>query len=233
MNVSIENQVIWLAPERTASSITKKILENYHFFTKKKKNKFKLVNFRSDTHSQENHIEEDFLDFQILANVRNPYDRVFACYQKFILEKPIYRNSKDYKSKFTKWVSENFWHNGPHVFLSPWYDDKNNFFQKWTFDTIDVDFYIRFENLEEDILNLPFITKTENEISRISSLLEDNRFINEKHFSYQDVYDFKSAVLVYEFFKPCFYKFDYSPFSFTTEKLTDNDRILFLHQDLE
>ena len=29
MNVSIENQVVWLAPERTGSSITKKILENY------------------------------------------------------------------------------------------------------------------------------------------------------------------------------------------------------------
>ena len=233
MNVSIENQVVWLAPERTGSSITKKILENYNFFSITKKNKYRLVDFRKKGHSRGDDISEEFSNFKIITNIRNPYDRVFACYQKFYLEKPILKKSTNFREKFNKWVGENFWSQGPYVFLSPRYDDVKNYFQKWTFETLDVDFYIKMENLKDDILNLPFITKTEEEYNRIEQLLVDNRFINERHYTFQDVYEPKSAKLVYEFFKPCFYKFDYSPFSFTKEIMTDNDRISFIHNSLD
>jgi hypothetical protein len=233
MNVSIENQVVWLAPERTGSSITKKILENYNFFSITKKNKYRLVDFRKNGHSRGDDISEEFSNFKIITNIRNPYDRVFACYQKFYLEKPILKKNTNFREKFNKWVGENFWSQGPHVFLSPRYDDVKNYFQKWTFETLDVDFYIKMENLKDDILNLPFITKTEEEYNRIEQLLVDNRFINERHYTFQDVYEPKSAKLVYEFFKPCFYKFDYSPFSFTKEIMTDNDRISFIHNSLD
>ena len=233
MNVSIENQVVWLAPERTGSSITKKILENYNFFSITKKNKYRLVDFIKDGHSRGDDISEEFSNFKIITNIRNPYDRVFACYQKFYLEKPILKKNTNFREKFNKWVGENFWSQGPYVFLSPRYDDVKNYFQKWTFETLDVDFYIKMENLKDDILNLPFITKTEEEYNRIEQLLVDNRFINERHYTFQDVYESKSAKLVYEFFKPCFYKFDYSPFSFTKEVMTDNDRISFIHNSLD
>ena len=232
MNVSIENQVVWLAPERTGSSITKKILENYNFFSITKKNKYRLVDFIKYGHSRGDDISEEFSNFKIITNIRNPYDRVFACYQKFYLEKPILKKNTNFREKFNKWVGENFWSQGPYVFLSPRYDDVKNYFQKWTFETLNVDFYIKMENLKDDILNLPFITKTEEEYNRIEQLLVDNRFINERHYTFQDVYEPKSAKLVYEFFKPCFYKFDYSPFSFTKEVMTDNDRISFIHNPL-
>ena len=233
MNVSLENQVIWLAPERTASSITKKIFENYNFFSIKKKNNYELVDFRKDSQSNENHIDEDYSDFQIITNIRNPYDRVFACYQNFYLEKPILKNSKDFKFKFCSWVRDNFWSQGSYVFLSPRYDDENNFFQKWTFDKKDPDYVVKLENLKEDILKLPFISKEESEISRISSLLEDNSYLNERYFTFKDAYDSISAKLVYEYFKPCFYKFDYSPFSFTNDELSDDEKIFFIHHILD
>jgi hypothetical protein len=233
MNVSIENQVVWLAPPRTGSSITKKIFEHYNFFSSTKKNNYKLVDFRKRTHSREKIIGEEFSQFKIISNIRNPYDRVFACYQNFYLEKPILKNNRNFGQRFTKWVSENFWSQGSHFFLSTRYDDVNNFFQNWTFETEDVDFYVRMEHLQSDILKLPFILKTDEENTRILQLLEDNRYINERHYSFQDVYDVKSAKLVYEFFKPCFYKFGYDPFSFTRNVLSDEDKITFIHDTLD
>jgi hypothetical protein len=229
MNVSIENQVIWLAPERTGSSITKKIFENYNFFSSTKKNDYNLVDFRQGSHSHEKLGNQDFSNFKKILNTRNPYDRVFACYQNFFLEKPILKSNVNFKQKFTKWVFENFWSQGPLVFLSTRYEDNNNFFQNWTFQTEDVDFYIRMENLKDDILNLPFISKTKDEITRIENLLEENRYINERHYTFQDVYDQTSAKLIYEFFKPCFYKFNYEPFSFTKDTLSENEKISFIH----
>ncbi len=106
MNVSIENQVVWLAPERTGSSITKKILENYNFFSITKKNKYRLVDFRKDGHSRGDDISEEFSNFKIITNIRNPYDRVFACYQKFYLEKPILKKNTNFREKFNKWDKE-------------------------------------------------------------------------------------------------------------------------------
>ncbi len=233
MNVSIDNQVIWFAPERTASSITKKIFEDYNFFSSVKKSDYKLVNFKKTNHSQEKKVLDEFSNLKKISNIRNPYDRVFACYQKFYLEKPILKNSKDFKEKFTKWISENFWSQGPYVFLSTRYEETNNYFQNWTFETDDVDYFIRMENLKEDILKLPFIRKTEDEILRIDNLIDNNPYINERHYGFQDVYDLKSAKLVYEFFKPCFYKFDYNPFSFTHDILDRKDKISFVHGTLD
>lgn len=233
MNFSITNQVVWLAPERTGTSITKKVFEKYDFFSIRKKTGNKEVNFEKGIHSHDDEIPEKFSEFKIITNIRNPYDRVFACYQKLYLEKPILKTSTNFKIKFTEWISETFWYQGPYIFLSPRYDDTKNFLQKWTFDTTDVDFVIKMENLKEDILKLPFIKNTEEEFYRIENLLSDNQFINERYFTFQDVYDPKSAKLVYEFFKPCFYKFDYSPFSFTKESLSDGDKISFIHNPLD
>ncbi len=233
MNVSIENQVIWFAPERTGSSITKKIFEDYNFFAATKKSDYNLVSFKKTTHSHGKHIQEEFSNFKKISNVRNPYDRVFACYQKFYLEKPILKTTPNFKEKFRKWISENFWSHGPYVFLSTRFEETDNYFQNWTFETDDVDFFVRMENLKEDIQKLPFIEKTEDEIMRIENLIESNPYINERHFTFQDVYDLKSAKLVYEFFKPCFYKFDYSPFSFTRDVLNENDKITFIHGTLD
>jgi hypothetical protein len=233
MNVSLENRVVWFAPERTGSSITKKIFENYNFFSATKKKDYKLIDFRKNAHSHENKLSEEYSDFNIITNIRNPYDRVFACYQKFYIEKPILKNNKDFKKKFSTWVSENFWSIGFHVFLSSRHDDAENYFQKWTFEKQNVDFYIKMENLKEDILKLPFISKDDEEIQRIEGLLRDNSFINERYHSFQDAFDVKSAKLVYEFFKPCFYKFDYDPFSFTRESLTDQDKISFIHNTFD
>lgn len=233
MNVSLENKVIWLAPERTGSSITKKIFENYNFFSSVKKNGYKFVDFKESVFSHENISTEEYSEFCVITNIRNPYDRVFACYQKFYLEKPILKNNKDIKGKFSKWVTENFWSLGFHVFLSSRYDDVNNFFQKWTFENQNVDYFIKMENLKEDILKLPFISKKQEELQRIDDLLRENSFKNERYHSFEDGYDAKSAKLIYEFFKPCFYKFNYSPFSFTKETLSDDDKISFLHHTLD
>ena len=233
MNVSIENQVVWLTPERTGSSITKKILENYNFFTKRKKNDFKLVDFRSDSQSHENTIYEEYKDFKIIVNVRNPYDRVFGCYQKYFLEKPILKNELNYAEKFRNFISKTFYFHGSYVFMGPRYDDVQNFYEKWIFDKVNVDYLIKMESLETDIFRLPFIRQDEVEKKRISDLLEENPFKNERYRSFLDVYDFKSAKLVYEFFKPWFYKFEYSPFSFTNKELSEQEKISFIHSQIQ
>lgn len=233
MNVSLENQIIWFAPQRTGSSITKKIFENYNFFSISKKSGYKLVDFKETKHSHEKPHSEEYSHFKKISNVRNPYDWIFAHYQKFYLEKPILKNSKNHKEKFSKWVNDNFWSLGPYVFLSTRYSVDENFFREWTFENFDVDFYIRMENLKDDISKLPFIQKNEQELMRIELLIDENEFINERHFNFQDVYDLKTAKVIYEFFKPSFYKFGYDPFSFTKEKFKDSEKISFLHQSFD
>lgn len=96
------NKIVWLSPERTGTSITKKIFESYNFFSITKKNDYKLVDLRKTNQSYDNQVLNDYADFLKITNIRNPYDRVFACYQKFYLEKPILKNNTEFKDKILR-----------------------------------------------------------------------------------------------------------------------------------
>lgn len=234
MNISIENEVIWLAPERTATSITKKIFENYNFSTKRKKNNFEPVNFLDDKQSHENIIFEEYKNFKIITNIRNPYDRVFGCYNKFYLEKPLMKISRDVKEKFNTWIEKTFLNHGYEVFLNKFYSDDLNYLNKWTFEDINPDYIIKTESIYEDLLKLPFINSDSSEDKQfIFDLLKDNPYLNKRYYNFNECYEFQTAKLIYHFYKPVFYKFGYSPFSFTTKNLNEKEKVSFLHGPLD
>ena len=95
-------------------------------------------------------------------------------------------------------------------------------------------FVLKTENLYENLLKLPFITKeSEERKEEIKNMIQSNGFINKRYQNFNDFYDIRSAKLVYNFFKPIFYKFDYNPFSFTKEKMNNDEKISFLHKPID
>lgn len=231
MNISTEHQMIWLAPESCATQITKKILTNYHFSFAVPSEQDYDPKFQEKIHFHSNIIDKQYEDFQTILNVRNPYDLVFSFYVNNYLSSPLTKESKNVKEKFNNWVTKVFLNHGYYLFLHPFYKYKNFRFNKWRFDDEKkYNFVLRTETLFEDIIKLPFIkSESENIKNKIKNSIEYNGFLNRRHHSFNELYDFKSAQLVYHFFKPYFYKFEYSPFSFTQEKLSEQQKITFIH----
>lgn len=235
MNISHEHQVIWLAPERCATSITKRIFENYNFFAQSEKKNDEFIDFKEKTQSHQNFIPETYFNYKIITNIRNPYDLTFSFYINFYISEPLTRESTNFKEKFNTWISKVILNHGPNFFICPFYNDSSSFFQKWKFDNhIEPDFVLKTENLYENLLKLPFIAKeSEERKEEIKNMIQSNGFINKRYQNFNDFYDIRSAKLVYNFFKPIFYKFDYNPFSFTKEKMNNDEKISFLHKPID
>lgn len=235
MNVSIEHKLVWLAPERCATQITKKIFENYRFFSLVKESDEKLVSFSQNSYSHSNHILEKFKNYQLIVNLRNPYDFVFSIYLNKYLKKPLTRNSEKISFNFNKWIKRSFINHGYAVFPCPFYNDPNSFFKKWVFnDEIIPNYVIRLENLEKDILELPFIsTESEEKKEKIRNLISNNGFINKRYVTFDESYEIESAKLIYHYFKSSFHKFGYSPYSFTKEQLSNEQKISFIHGEIQ
>lgn len=228
MNISFKNKIVWVAPERCGTSITKKILEKYDFFVVYENGTKNLCETR---HSHSNFISENYIEFKKVMNIRNPYDRVFSFFVNFHLHRPLTKKSQDATTKFNEWVSNTFLTHNLDVFISPKYQSNHSFFDKWTLNNDFLpDFVIRVENLSEDLRKLPFIME-DNEFneSNFLNLLQNNSFLNKRYQSFNEMYDFDSAKLVYRYYKSFFYKFNYNPFSFTNKPLTDEEKIKFLH----
>lgn len=235
MNISQEHRMIWLAPERCATQITKKILSNYNFSFAVPSLQDDNPNFQEKRHFHSNIVDEPYTDFQIILNIRNPYDLVFSFYVNNFSSKPITKDSKNVKENFNKWVNKAFLNHGYHVFLCPLYNEKDFLFNKWDFkDDKKIDFVLKVETLYDDIIKIPFIKDTSDTIKEeIKYLIQNNGFFNKRYFKFNELYDFRSAQLVYHFFKPLFYKFGYSPYSFTQETLIDDDKIRFIHGQMD
>ena len=82
MNINRDLKIIWWAPERCATKLTAEIFKKFNFevFDEKKNHFTKL----SETyHSHQISLPEQFHDYKIICNVRNPYDKVLSFYLNF------------------------------------------------------------------------------------------------------------------------------------------------------
>jgi hypothetical protein len=115
---------------------------------------------------------------------------------------------------------------------SPKNVDKN-YFEKWVFKGVQPSFFIRIENLIEDLEKLDFIKSDVTWDSvKIRKKVENNIFKNNRAVKFDKMYDVDSAKLIYVYFKSVFNLIPYDPFSFTTETLLDSEKISFLHDIL-
>jgi hypothetical protein len=89
------------------------------------------------------------------------------------------------------------------------------------------DYFIKIENLREDLNQFEFIKSFDEE--SLNDLITNNKFIKIRGIMFDEMYDFDVAKRVYVFYKKHFYMCGYDPFSFTKEILTDDEKISFLH----
>ena len=237
MNISHEHKLIWWAPERAGTKITRQILSNYDFFVFDPKIGDEVTLKKRYT-SHLNGIPEKYSEYKLICNVRNPYDRIFSIflmtrYDNIAIEK---NGHKLVMEDFNKWVLNVFEPQKTSVGISPDYsiDDINyDFFSKWTFEPKIPDFFVKMENLRKDLEKLDFIKSDSNwNSSEIDKILENNSFKTKKSLQFNEMYDFESAKRVYFFYKRVFNIVPYNPFSFTAENLSESEKISFLHDIL-
>ena len=105
------------------------------------------------------------------------------------------------------------------------------FRSKVNFTTTIPDYFIRMENLREDLNSLNFIGESDLwKSGYFNKLIEENDFINRRPYSFNQIYTFEGANKVYQYQKKLFFMCGYDPFSFTTENLSEEDKKRFLHE---
>jgi hypothetical protein len=87
------------------------------------------------------------------------------------------------------------------------------------------------ENIVEDISKINFIKDSPLLSSGyIDSFLSKNVHINVRPYKFNSLYTIETAKKVYEYHKQFFLILGYDPFSFTTEELTNEEKMRFLHE---
>lgn len=237
MNISHKHKIIWWAPERTGTKITREIFLNYDFLVFDSKIDEEIPMMGHDV-SHSNRIQDEFSDYVLISNIRNPYDRIFSIflttfYENIALEK---NKHSEIRKSFNNWVHNTFKPKKLLVELDTNGSPKNvdkNYFEKWVFKGIQPSFFIRIENLIEDLEKLDFIkSDVAWDSVKIRKKVENNIFKNNRAVKFDKMYDVDSAKLIYVYFKSVFNLIPYDPFSFTTETLLDSEKISFLHDIL-
>jgi hypothetical protein len=213
MTVSHDLKTIWWMPEQTGEDTTSSILEKYGFT-----------------------VEDDveFPDYTLICNMRNPYDRILSLYFKKHFNNKLIKKelTSSYKTMFNNWIKEAFIANKLIVTTSnlPKFTKREgNILDRWHFNNRTPNKFIRIEDYKNEMSKIDFI-KDSNEFKteELKDLLETN-FKEQRTFSFDEMYSFESAKKIYHFHKKHFYLCGYSPFSFTKENLSDEEKISFLH----
>lgn len=86
------------------------------------------------------------------------------------------------------------------------------------------------ENIKEDLENLDFIKiDVDWNSAEVEKILENNVHKTNRTVKFDQMYDLYSAKLVYLYYKHVFNLVPYNPFSFTTETLSESEKISFFH----
>jgi hypothetical protein len=87
------------------------------------------------------------------------------------------------------------------------------------------------EHIVEDMSKIDFINQSHLWSSGyIKNYLTKNEHINNRPYKFNSVYTMETAKKVYEYHKQFFLTLGYDPFSFTTEELTNEEKMRFLHE---
>jgi len=196
-------------PQQTGEEVTTDFLKKYGF---------------------ETYNVDDYLDYHLICNIRNPYDRIISLYfQKHFNNKLIKKElTPTYKKMFNEWVDTAFIPNKLIVSVAnlPKFTISGvNQLEKWTFSDKIPNSFVRLENYEDDINKISFINEELVDLPKIN--LQEQRT-----FGFNEMYSTESAKKIYHFYKRHFFLCGYDPFSFTKEKLTDEEKISFIHNIL-
>ena len=208
MNISHEHKLIWLSPEMSGTENVSKILEKHGFLNVEDKTEEQLLS--------------EYPNYKVICGMINPYERVFLLHLKGDLRLIQLKKHHfdDLKTEFNDWGRRMLIPNKLTIVVNDTFIKTNNttkYLKKWVFDHKIPDFFVKSEDLINDLNRLGFI--------------DEDIIINNdvKQFNFNQMYDFDLAKRVYHLYKKHFYLCDYSPFSFTDKELTDEEKISFLH----
>jgi hypothetical protein len=208
MNISHERKLIWLSPEMSGTENVSKILEKHGFLSVEDKTEEQLLS--------------EYPDYKVICGMINPYERVFLLHLKGDLRSiQLKKHHFDaLKTEFNDWGRQMLIPNKLTIVVNDTFIETNNttkYLKKWVFDHKIPDFFVKSEDLINDLNRLGFI--------------DEDIIINNdvKQFNFNQMYDFDLAKRVYHLYKKHFYLCDYSPFSFIDKELTDEEKISFLH----
>ena len=212
MDISHERKLIWLSPELSGTDNVSKILRKFGFEELKGDNNL-------DSTLQ-------YSDYKTICGMRNPYDRFFYLFYKIDFASVLVKKDQFdvFKLKFNEWGRKIIIPQKLKVTIDETFIDTSStpkYLKNWVFDIKTPDFFIRAENFEDDLMSLGFY---DSEIS--------NKGYNTSYFTFDKMYEFDVAKMVYHLYKKHFYLCDYDPFSFTTEELTYEQKIKFIHDTI-
>lgn len=239
MNFSKKHKIIWWAPERCATKLVADIFSNYDFEYRETPNS-ESKELTSPYHSHSIFVPEEFNDFKIVCSIRNPYDRVLSLFINFtsVGSQLVYtkKTKQVFIDRFSEFVFQLLQYSEVRK-LDP-DPEKNivlkNYVAKYDFNDRVPDFFIRMENLKEDLSKLDFISESPLWKSNFfDEFILDNPFLNTRPYNFDEIYTFESAQIVFNYFKKHFFLCRYDPFSFTKETLTDDLRKKFLHEIIQ
>jgi hypothetical protein len=185
-----------------------KTLEKYGFLSVKDKTEEQLL--------------LEYPDYKVICGIKNPYERVFLLHLKGDLRSiQLKKHHFDaLKTEFNDWGRKILIPKKLKIKVDETFINTNNttkYLKKWGFDHKIPDFFVKSEDLINDLNKLGF---------HDDDIIIDNEV---KQFNFNQMYDFDFAKRVYHLYKKHFYLCNYNPFSFTEKELTDEEKISFLH----
>jgi hypothetical protein len=239
MNISHKHKTIWWAPERCGTKATAHIFNHFDFdYNGVWGNKDLPKSAQYQSHEL-THPSNEYSDYNVICSIRNPYDRMLGVFLYFVGsgKSSVYFKDKHnlMVDNFTIFINELF----SYKEIKPKFGieskrDKvilDSYISKYNFDVTIPSNFIRMENIREDIRKIEFI-KNSSLLSSgyIDNYLSNNNYINVRPYKFNSLYTMETAKKVYEYHKQFFLILGYDPFSFTTEELTNEEKMRFLHE---
>jgi len=237
MNISHKHKTIWWAPERCGTKATAHIFKHFDFDF--------ILNYPKSTvgNSYQSHQiilpPSKYEDYNVICSVRNPYDRILGVFLNFVSmgKSSIYlkNNHLETMKIFSIFINELFSHKEikTKFDINPKKDNiiLNTYVSKYNIDVTVPTNFIRMEHIVEDMSKIDFINQSHLWSSGyIKNYLTKNEHINNRPYKFNSVYTMETAKKVYEYHKQFFLVLGYDPFSFTTEELTNEEKMRFLHE---
>jgi hypothetical protein len=240
MNISHEHKIIWWAPERCGTKATAHIFSKlgFEYFIDETETKKQITDDGIYYQSHSLKYPEKYGDYKIICSIRNPYDRMLSIFSNFTNLGSTFVYTKDKSQNlvntFESFIREMLLYN--KVSTKEDLEKRpiqKSYLSKYSFESKVPDFFIKMESLEEDLGKLDFVRESEIwKSGYIRDYLSHNPYINVRPYKFNNVYNLESAKRVYEYHKKQFIICDYNPFSFTTEELSNEEKMKFIHDIL-
>jgi len=149
MNISTKVQHIWWASARCGSRAVSEVLKHYDFFNYELAPTFKSKSdIRTNAHTHTCDVPKEYSNYDIIMQIRNPYSRAvsfwhLACFKKVEDELVVTKTFEEYIIQRDALVLDRYEE------AAKKYNPK---------------YYIRYENLQEDIKKIPFIDFNDPEV---------------------------------------------------------------------